>query len=292
MPKSFERPERGAGAPEGEQEQPAASGRMREGEKPDSFVNKIELLVKANFREITERGEENLDRIPPDRRVIFATTHSTNSDVPIALSVIGKKFHLAVGDASTHRKFAESPVAFVGTKIVGEEHFYSVQHKKQKGVERGLFDPEDFENMEGAFESGKAVMLSAYYHGRYESELSERGGYGAVYLAQIADALIVPVAVDIKSSELGEKSDVKLLMERPNVDVVIGEPIELPKIDGIERIKAILEKRKEGRLSREDLLEFRQLANELRERSDMLMQDIANLLPEEKRGKWGKKEGK
>ncbi len=285
MPKSFESPKGELEAPESA-EQPAVNGRMKEGERPDAFVNKIELLVKANFREIAERGGENLDLIPADRRVIFATTHSTNSDVPIAISVIGKKFHLAVGDASTHRAFAESPVAFVGTKIVGEEHFYSVRHKKRKGVERGLFDPEDFEKMEGAFEGGKAVVLSAYYHGRYESELSERGGYGAVYLAQLADALVVPVAVDVRSSKLGEKSDVKLLLERPKVDVVIGKPIEIPKIESIERIKAILEKRKEGRLSREEILEFRRLADELRERSDMVMRDIAKLLPEEKRGTW------
>jgi hypothetical protein len=271
------------------------NGRLEAGEKPDIFARKIELLVDVTFSKVETIGKENLDSIPADRKVIFATTHITNSDVPLALSVLGKEFHLSVGDASTHRNITENPFAFIGTELAGgEKNFISVSHRKDaKTGETGVFNPDDFEKMQNVFNENKAVILSAYYKDQNKNlELPERGGYGAAYLAEIADAIIVPVAIDIKSEEHVNTvlSSIKATLSRPEAKVIIGKPFELQKSENVSALKEIMNKRKQGiKLSSNEILLFNEASQELRGQSDILMQHLAELLPEEKRGEWNQK---
>ncbi|MFH0851994.1 MAG: hypothetical protein V1845_00065 [bacterium] len=265
------------------------SGLLENQEKPAAIVKKLEYFLKAQFGKIEVNGQENLDLIPRDRRVIFASTHLSNFDVPISIYSVGQHFRLLIGDASTHSKFSENPTGYIGNRLAGKENFVPIKHKKdEKGVERGRFNPEDLENLKTAFEEKKALMMSVYYSGEEKNNLPDKGGYGAVYLAEIADALIVPVAVDIKSKEKTEmqKNVVKAILSFPDVQVNIGKPIELPKIEGIEGLKEIWEKRKTDKLSKEETEEFHSLSQQLREQSDLVMKKLAELLPKEKRGKW------
>lgn len=265
------------------------SGLLGDQEKPEAIVKKLDYFLKTQFGKIEINGQENLDLIPRDRRVIFTPTHLSNFDVPISIYSVGKHFRLMIGDASTHSKFSENPAGFIGSRLAGKENFVPIKHKKdKKGVERGRFDPDDLENLKTAFEERKALMISAYYSGEEKNNLPDKGGYGAVYLAEIADALIVPVAVDIKSKEKTEmqKNVVKAIFSFPDVQVNIGQPIELLKIEGIERLREIWGKRKTDKLSKDETEEFHHLIQQLRERSDLVMKKLAKLLPEEKRGKW------
>jgi hypothetical protein len=269
-----------------------AIGRLEEGEKPDAFARTFELLAKATFSKVETVGEENLDSIPPDRRVIFVTTHITNSDVPLALSVLGKKFHLVVGDASTNHDLSKNPLGYIGDTLAGKENFMPVSRRTDKSLARGsigVFNPDDFENMKPVFDNNKAVILPAYYIDRNKDlKLPEKGGYGAVYLAETANAVIVPVAINVKSKETVNTplSGIKAALSRPEAEVIIGQSFELQKMENISDVKEIMAKRREGALSREDVSAFKEATHELRERSDVLMQHLAELLPEEKRGKW------
>jgi len=270
------------------------SGLLENQEKPEAIVKKLEYFLKAQFGKIEVKGRENFDLIPKDRHVIFAPTHLSNFDVPISIYSVGQHFRLMVGGASTHLKFSENPTGFIGDRLAGKENFIPIKHKKdEKGVERGRFNPEDLENLKTAFEEKKALMVSAYYSGEEKNSLPDKGGYGVVYLAEIADALIVPIAVDIKSKEKTEmqKNIVKAIFSFPDAQVNIGKPINLPKIEGIERLKEIWGKRKTDRLSKEETEEFHRLSQQLREQSDLVMKKLAELLPEEKRGKWASEKG-
>ncbi len=274
---------------EPEKEKPE-SGMLAEGERVDSFVKLVETSLRLSFKEIIVNGTENLELIPPNRRVIFAPTHLSDSDVPLTISAVGKRFHVAVGDASTHHKFSENTPAWLANQITGPENFYPIKHQKdEKGVERGSINPEDFETMQKPLEERKAMILAAYFKGGHGWELPSKGGYGAVYLAEIANALIVPVAVNIKSKEqvgMGGGGALKTLLKRPNAEVNIGKPLDLPKIEGMERMAEILKKKKTTKLSTEEVQEFHRLSKALREHSDTLMEHLANLLPKEKQGPW------
>lgn len=283
----------GSGFQENEQiEKTPRSGALREGEKPDLMIKMVDLLIGRNFNKVEVKGEENLELIPRDRKVIFVPTHLSDFDVPMTISVIGKHFHVSVGDASTHHKITENTGAFFGNTLVNlatlRKNFYPVEHRNKDGVEKGKFNPEDFEGMKEIFEQDKSLVISAYYKGGQGWELPDKGGYGAVYLAEMEDALIVPVAVNIRSEEQIGMGNTKLktLMKKPDAEVSIGVPVELEDIPGIERIKEIMEKRKSEKLSHDEVEEFHRLRLDLRDKSDLLMGKLAELLPEEKRGRW------
>jgi 1-acyl-sn-glycerol-3-phosphate acyltransferase len=253
----------------------------------------MELFKKLLFSKVDVAGEENFAAIPPDRQVVFVTTHLTNFDIPLASSVLGKEFHLAVGDASTNHHFFENPFGTVGDVVAGRKNFIPVSRRKGKAKgapSTGIFDPEDFEKINDTFGRNKAVVMSAYYKDRNnELKLPPRGGHGAAYLAEAADAIVVPVAIDIKAKERKATavSDLAATLNRPEAKITIGKPFELEKMKNISAVRDIMAKRKQGKLSGEDVATFKEASHELRERSDVLMQHLAELLPEEKRGKWG-----
>lgn len=284
----YKPPEEKANSEISKKEKPQ-SGALLENESPDTLIARLNLVIEKKFA-IDVKGKENLQLIPPDRKVIFVPTHLTNWDVPIALSVMGKYFHVAVGDASTHHSIGENTPAYLGNLLVGQDNFYSVEHNKDsEGVERGNFNPDDFERMKEAFQENKALVISAYYTGKESQELPKRGEYGAVYLAEANNALIIPVAVDVKQEEqVGVFKKILDAFKKSVTEVTIGKPIELEEIRDIERISEIINIRKERKLTHEETQEFHRLRLALKEQSDRVMKKIAEMLPEEKRGRWQK----
>jgi hypothetical protein len=103
----------------------------------------------------------------------------------------------------------------------------------------------------------------------------------------MADAMILPVSIDIVFEEnLGmAQNKLKTFLYKPDAIVRIGEPFFLEKIESIERMKELMDKRKNGlRLTHEEVSEFSQLSKNLREQSQVLMKKLAEITPEEKGG--------
>lgn len=260
-------------------------------ENPNPLVRKLRWFLERGFSKIEIRGEENLKALPSDAKVILAPTHLSDSDVPLTIGMLGDKFKdIAVVDASTHHNFFDSPMEYIGNVLGGKKNFIPVsQRKVTKKVIRGKFESEDFEPMHEAIEKGKALIISAYYNPTAGWKLPDKGGHGAVYLAQIADAFVVPVAVNIKSKEqvgMAGLGILRTIKEKPEVEIVVGKPMAFPKIDNVEQFSDIIEKRKSGPLVPEDREKFRTISDELRENSDSLMMNLARMLPKEKRGVW------
>ena len=120
-----------------------------------------------------------------------------------------------------------------------------------------------------------------------------QGGHGAAYLAEISDAIIVPIVIDIKSEDphMGiNRTPTHSLKGRPAAEMIIGKPITLGKIEGIEKFNDLIREPGEGDARKKITEERKRIERDLRTQSDVVMQSLADLLPEERRGKWGNRE--
>jgi len=265
-----------------------------ERKEEDPAIARMKLFFENQFRKVDIIGKDNLENIPPGKKVIVVTTHLSHRDLPLAISMLGNEFDsVGWGEASTHERFSENPGGYLGRKIVGKEHSFSVSTNREGkgGSEQGAFNPEDFEPMKEALDDGKTIFMAAYYKGTEDEQLPDRGGYGAVLLSQSPDTILLPVAIDIKDQErAGTKpGGVDAILQRPEADISIGEPFDMEKIPGAERINELMALRKERKLSANEVKEFSSLSKELRARSDEIMEHLAQLLPEERRGVWAEK---
>jgi len=253
------------------------------------------LLVDPLFTTVLER-DENLSEIPPNKTPIFVTPHFSDYDVPIAVRALGRRFaDITVADASTHEKFFQSPAGYTGRKIGGEKNFFSIDYTGGRGEGHGIFNPDNFKPMKDSIESGKPLVIASYYDTDYQNrtwKLPDKGGYGAAYLAQIAEnSLVVPVGIDIHSEQpfgMGSLDIVEVLKKtRPLTNVKIGEPFTQTKIEGIENLETILKKRRNGvSLTSAERKEFSRLHKELKNKSDEILLNLSKSLPPEKRGNW------
>lgn len=236
----------------------------------ESRTRRLATVCKASlkpmFSEIKVSGHQNLEKIPKDRQIIFATTHLSNTDVTIAASELAKEYNIKIVQASTHDYPMQSPSGYISKIVGGSENFISIRTKKVNGKEKGFFRPEDYNPMVEHLKNGP-ILMAAYYNSdkRYVDNalqkdvvLPEKGGVGAIWLAQKSNSVIVPTTIDINK---------KLAV------VHFGEALDLEKIDEIDSFKNDLEK-------------TRDISEKLRKQSNLLMSSLAKMLPAEKRGSW------
>lgn len=267
--------------------------------EPNNLVKAAKKFIDLCFTPETI-GKEHLDEIPAGKKVIIATTHISDFDMPIAIAEMGDYFpNINVANKSNQFEFTGDPVMNLQRYLIGQEHYFRVEHRGKKGGgnEFGVFDPENFQPMKESLEDENTMIIAAQYDDQYHAKqkwaLSDRPGNGAAYLHQITpDSVILPVAVDIKADPIGMGkmgSDVLRIIkrEKPPVDVIIGKPLELDKIDGLEAFNEIFKKRKRGeKLTIEERHKFSQFKEKLQSQSSDLIKRLADLLPKEKRGIW------
>ncbi len=256
---------------------------------PNKLLSAVEMNIKMFIKNVNVSGLENLSEIPKNKNIVIVTTHASDLDVPLTIKALGKIFGLAVSDAATNHSF-KNIGAKVGLMRAGEDNFIPIEYRNgKKDIEAG-FNPDNFTPMVDALETGKAVIVAA--HNPSRSDRLEKGGIGGVYLAQLSDAIIIPVSVNVKSEKTSSlKGFLKMVSGggRKDADVVIGHPIELPEIEGIEDFKNIMNKRKSGeKLTSEEIDRFKQISSLLKEQSNSVMQNLASAMPDEKRGPYSK----
>ena len=248
------------------------------------FMNDAQLKLMTGGLRVT--GLEQIDRIPPDRMVIVATSHLTDLDIPATISALGNVLDLAVSDQSSHHKFSDEAAGYAAITLAGKKNFLPIDFQGSGAEKRpAVFNPDNFEPMVEAMHEGKSVLMAAHTPS-LRGQL-ERGGNGVPYLASLTHALILPVAIELVSEEnLGQVADqLKTALKRPPVRVCIGEPIEFYPIPGIERLSVLIEKRRQGNtLSDDESAEFSRLSRALRQQSQMLMRVITHMVAFEKRG--------
>jgi hypothetical protein len=248
----------------------------------------LEATLKLSVKEVKVQGEENIKQIPKDAKVIIATTHISDIDMPIVAATLAKYFNIAIANMSVHHSFHAEASTNIGIRIAGRNNFIPIDYKKvTDGKRASSFNPDNFEPMKAALEDGKAVVVAA--HNPTKEWSLPKGGYGVSYLSDIAgdNVVILPVAVNLESEgAVGMFEDqVKTVLKRPVANIQIGEPITLEKIPGIEDFSSIMHRRRNGEaLTPEDRERFSELSDALRVQSDTVMQKLAHYVPEEKRG--------
>jgi len=262
------------------------------GKTSDRLMQSVNLLIKsAHLGEIKISGRENLNKIPKDEKIVVACTHISDVDVPIAIHALGNDLELKISDQSVHHNFKKEPSMNISMNIAGKDNFFPIDYAGS-GTEKhsSTFNPDNFVPMIKAMDKGASIVIAGH-NPSTEGHL-EKGGYAATYLAEMTDAIILPVSVDILAKQpngndsLGMiKHFFKTLFKKSDVFVQIGQPFHLDKIEGIEKVKEMIDKRKNGiRLDREEFSEFTRLLDEIRERSKIIISKLAEITPVGKRG--------
>ena len=111
----------------------------------------------------------------------------------------------------------------MGVVAGGEENFKGIDYNAETN-EPAAFNPENFDGMLEPLNEGYAVMV-ATHNPVNTNELPEKAGYGAAYLAGIADAYVLPVSVNVKADVhtmegkagilKNIKGEIDMLMNRP-----------------------------------------------------------------------------
>jgi hypothetical protein len=240
---------------------------------------------------VSVEGIENIEKIPQGKRTIIACSHVTDGDVPSAMSVLSDHFDFAIANQRTHQQWGEEPIMKLAVVATGSKNFFPIDYAfsgtEKKRDKIGSFNPDNYQPMKEVMKKeGKALFIAA--HSPTYGGLPEKGGLGAIYLAQITDnSILLPVASDLvhpSGHVMNADENIKSLLNRPTAKVIIGKPFELPKIEGIENLPGLI-KRKEV-LSEEERMEWARLMKALKIQSDDLMKRISCLLPQEKRGNW------
>ncbi len=260
---------------------------------PKRLMLAIETLVKTTSRNVEVQGREHLAEIPKDRKVIVVTSHISDIDIPLSVKALGYDLDIVIVNESPHHSFRQEWNTYLGLVAAGKKNFIPLDFRKnEKGEKEPLsFNPDNFKPMEEVMDQGKAVLMAA--HNPSHNWRLEEGGYGPAYLAELTDAVILPVGVNVKSEKpMGMyENQMATMKSKPDASVTIGEPFELTKIEGSEDLASIIGKMHAGeRLTREQINRLTELRKKLKEQSDKIMQRVADLVPEEKRGIYKKEE--
>ncbi|MBI5004856.1 MAG: hypothetical protein HZC04_01560 [Candidatus Lloydbacteria bacterium] len=266
-----------------------AEEKKKKEKTPERLLLALEAQLKLTVKELKLHGEEHLRQIPEGKKVIIATTHISDLDIPIVAAALGRHFNIAITNMSIHHSFLAEPPTNIGMRIAGKENFLPIDFHKTEGIKRASFNPDNFLPMKEALEKGKAVVIAA--HNPTQKWSLPKGGYGASYLSDITEGetVVLPVAVNLESEKLAGmyETQLKNLTEKPIVNVYISEPMELNKIPGIEDLSKMVHKREAGeRLTPEERERFSELKKSLQAQSDAIMEKLAASLPEEKKGEY------
>jgi hypothetical protein len=233
---------------------------------PPRLKKSFEAWTKAFIGEISLSGKENIAEAKRSGKpILVVSTHISDLDVPVAVGTLAKDLDMVIAHISGQRHFRTDPLTRVGLAVAGEENFIPIDFSKiSSGWSAGPFNSLNFVPMVTALKEGKAVFIAAHSPVR-NNILPPKGGVGAVYLSHLADdAIILPVAVDIgvKREDIGKNTGTfKLLSKRPSAHLTIGAPFQLPPLTSLNK-------------------------EALRDQSAILMQNLASMLPVEKRGTW------
>ncbi|MFA5163128.1 MAG: hypothetical protein WC441_01210 [Patescibacteria group bacterium] len=221
----------------------------------------------------------------PDEKFIISSSHLHNLDVPAALRTLGPEANIQI----TGESVLLEKMKYLGHKLMinlaGRSNFTPLDYKENKVGKSGVFNPDNFDELEEKMAEGKTPWIAA--HPFALDGKMKRASIGPVYLAAKTGASVLPTALEVSGGSVnleGIKESAKNLIHRSEATYHIGQPIKFPPLD-VSIIGKVLAAREKGdEVSPEDLADFKAVHQELKSRADILAQAISNLLPEEKRG--------
>jgi len=242
----------------------------------------------------TIEGLENLTNIPRAEKLIIASTHLSDIDTETAIATVAPYRDVSVADQSTH---LEIPVFGNIMRFLGENELYKVSSrfgKKGNWLPAFRLNPKDYEAMRAPLEKGRVLVIAAHQP-THEWRLPNKPGLGAIYLAQITGATILPTAIDIHHPEFIDFPIINLdilkrLLQGKRIDVRVafGKPIKFTPIpyDEIRLLSKFLNHDERHVLTKDEINKSRSTLEKLKSQGAEVMRSLASMLPQEKRGVW------
>ncbi len=228
------------------------------------------VIKKMIARNVTIVGEENIIDAQDTDRLIVATTHTTDFDLPLVVATLADNLDMSVTDMSLNHKLGSpgSRLDKLGLMAIGENNFVPLDYQNATDGTQvpGVFNPDNFAPLLERIDAGKRVVIagqSASSDGSFD-----RPGVAVPYLASYASASVLPVAVQMQ--ERGNK--------RPDATVYIGEPFLLDSVPYLGALRAVLNKRKAGqRVSRGELDEYAIARMSLKKQGAFVVEKLVSL---------------
>jgi hypothetical protein len=245
----------------------------------------IEMLLKLAVSPPEVSGQENIDKIGPSDKVVVVVSHVSGGpdlDMPVAVGALAPHLDLVVSNQSTHHSFREEPGMWPSIQLAGgEKNFKPIGYHRDPttGLKTpDMFDPAEADEMEGALNDGRRVVVAA--SSPYPVEKADeqtkveaaKPGYMAAYLAGKTGATILPVGVWVGEAAPGER-------RRP-AKVAIGGPFKLDaSAEEIGEMGDIMTRRTNGQPQEGDGRQLAELAGKLREQSQLVFDTVMQLRP-------------
>jgi hypothetical protein len=256
------------------------------------FRKACELAVHNLFGEFvvertTDTGEDRITQLRerfPNRPVIIVASHISDMDVAAAVTALGKDFDFQITSESLN--FEKWP-QWAMFSALGMDRFSSLDYKEgeEKAGKSGRFNPANFEAIKAKMHSGRTPWIAI--HPFAPEGKMRHAKIGPIFLAQISEAVILPVALDVQGATGSMEKDPLQVVKQLRAGMAtfrIGEPIDLAKVD-IGLIQLVLANKRGA--SRADVSASIQVHHLLKQQAEQVARAIAQLLPTEKRGLYG-----
>ncbi len=254
---------------------------MNKTKTPFRFAKLMHAYSRFFIKAPAIQGLNNLTEIPLDKPLVIASTHLSDIDVQTIAAFVASYRNVGIASQTSNQRH---PIIGTFLRIAGIENVFGItnEYDKKKRVSRYTFNPEDFEIMKNVIKNGKTIIIAAHKP-TYDWQLPQKAGKGAVYLAQLAKATILPIALDIQSNYPVGMADDKLntikrfvTRKRPNARLVVGEPIDLDPISE-EDLKLMIKFYQTNTKNQHPVL------TKLHNQGQLVLKALADMLPEEKR---------
>lgn len=253
-------------------------------------------------------GWDNYNEIAsdPEANFVIAVSHRADPEITTAINVFASLRKLGVVTHSANIEDSRGRTK-LGPRLLGKDNFLVHGVNREPGTsdearskDRYHLDPVELEVMAKRMMSERMTPIVAAHLPVYHSPLPKDPGLADVVLAHLSGTrTILPVSVDMGDYELvanaheGGKMLKNLVTgKRTEAKVHIAPPIRLPEIpkDELDRAMMVLSSETRKQLTPEQQDQALQTLHLLRQQSGLVMQAIADRLPEDDRGVWGDKD--
>ncbi len=253
-----------------------------EGGERTKFFLRLNLEPFINLDKLEVRGQESLEKLPPERTVIFAVTHLDDLSVQaIGYWLMEQGYDAYLTQQSAQRKISEAAPLALLMRVIGWERFFPIGSRTVKGQIKGTISYSEYKDI--AHKAPHYIVIAAHnpVKAGEGAQLPEKAGLAAPLAAIATGGVIVPVSIDIQGPAVTFENPLSAL-RRP-ATISFGEPVDWFQDQSAEAVVArdrihqqILGYEPETKLPKDYL---RQLGGDL-------MGRLAMLLPVSKRGIW------
>ena len=246
--------------------------RMVEDDTPRHFRSSGRMRgmeITKLFQDISVFGKENL--LSPRQPVVYAASHTSDAEIPALGAVLTPTRNIGIAYISALMDDPKLKYIFGAEKfLLGNNRWYPIDFDGTEGSYKPkAFNKANYDPMVDAINHGRSIIFAAHVPTK-NLVLPNQPGIGAVWLAQRSNVPVIPVGIAPLMEKTTTAGDIREMAKhpfrRPRVEVRFGRPMNLPPISTdsfIHSYPALLGQ------------------------SNDVMVEIAKLLPQDRRGKWG-----